>query len=158
MARRQENKEYRVAVGAEPTDRPIAPLRTDLLISPQLFYGQLCFVLKDPATLRYFRLQPIEHFLVTQFDRKKTARDLLGLLQQQFPEGNLGVQDVLRFVGMLHESHLLIGHGIGHAEWLTKRRSAAKRKRFLDLAQNFLFFKVPIFHPDKILAAMDQTI
>ena len=35
--------------------------------------------LKDPATLRYFRLQPIEHFLVTQFDGKKTARDLLGL-------------------------------------------------------------------------------
>jgi putative peptide zinc metalloprotease protein len=156
--RNDDNKEFRVAVGAEPADRPISPVRADLLISPQLFYGQLCFVIKDPATLRYFRLQPIEHFLVTQFDGKKTARDLLGLLQQQFPESNLGVQDVLRFVGMLHESHLLVGHGIGHAEWLTKRRSAAKRRRLLDLAQNFLFFKVPLFHPDRILTFLDQTI
>src|SRR3954470_20751279 len=158
MARRQENKEYRVAVGAEPTDRPIAPLRTDLLISPQLFYGQLCFVIKDPVTLRYYRLQPVEHFLVTQFDGTRTARDLLGLLQQQFPEGNLSVQDILRFVGMLHESHLLVGQGLGHAEWLTKRRAAAKRKRAFELFQNFLFFKVPIFHPNKLLGFLDKTI
>lgn len=157
MARR-EHKEYRVAVGAEPADRPIAPLRTDLLISPQLFYGQLCFVIKDPVTLRYYRLQPVEHFLVQQFDGARTARDLLAILQQQFPEGSLTVQDVLRFVGMLHESHLLVGHGIGHAEWLTKRRAAAKRKRVLELAQNFLFFKVPLFHPDRLLGFLDKTI
>ena len=159
MARPLEHKEYRVAVGAEPADRPIAPLRTDLLTSPQLFYGQLCFVVKDPVTLRYFRLQPVEHFLVTQFDGRRTARDLLGLLQQQYPEGTLSVQDVLRFVGMLHESHLLVGAGLGHAEWLTKRRAAAKlRLTLLELLQNFLFFKLPIFHPDRLLTLLDKTI
>ncbi|HUO07081.1 MAG TPA: PqqD family peptide modification chaperone [Phycisphaerae bacterium] len=156
--RREEAKEYRVAVGAEPADRGISPLRADLLISPQLFYGQLCFVIKDPVTLRYFRLQPVEHFLIKQFDGKRTARDLLGVLQQQFPETQLTVQDVLRFVGMLHEAHLLVGEGLGHAEWLTKRRSAAKRRRVLELAQNFLFFKIPVFHPDRLLEAMDNTI
>ncbi|MCL2646806.1 MAG: HlyD family efflux transporter periplasmic adaptor subunit [Phycisphaerales bacterium] len=156
--RRDENREYRVAVGAEPADRGIASLRADLQVSPQLFYGQLCFVIKDPVTLKYYRLQPIEHFLVTQFDGKKTARDMLGLIQQQFPESSLGVQDVLRFVGMLHESHLLLGEGTGHAEWLTKRRTAARNKRFLGMAQNFLFFKVPLFHPDRLLAVMNETV
>jgi putative peptide zinc metalloprotease protein len=155
---RPEHKEYRVAVGAEPADRPISPIRADLLISPQLFYGQLCFVIKDPVTLRYYRLQPVEHFLVTQFDGHRTARDLLSLLQQQFPEGGLTVQDVLRFVGMLHESHLLVGEGLGHAEWLTKRRNAAKRRRLLELAQNFLFFKLPMFHPDRLLNFLERTI
>ncbi len=154
---KEEPKDYRVAVGAEPADRPISKLRTDLLVSPQLFYGQLCFVIKDPVKLQYFRLQPIEHFLVTQFDGKKTARDLLGLLQQQFPETGLTVQEILRFVGMLHESHLLIGEGLAHAEWLTKRRSAAKRKHIQELAQNFLFFKMPIFHPDRLLTFLDKT-
>src|SRR5271170_3271677 len=156
--RREETKEYRVAVGAEPADRPIATLRADLLISPQLFYGQLCFVIKDPVTLRYFRLQPVEHFLITQFDGKRTARDLLSLIQQQFPETQLTVQDVLRFIGMLHEAHLLVGEGLGHAEWLTKRRSAAQRKRIQELAQNFLFFKIPVFHPDRLLTLLDNTV
>ncbi|HVS70236.1 MAG TPA: efflux RND transporter periplasmic adaptor subunit [Phycisphaerae bacterium] len=155
---REERRDYRVAVGAEPADRPISPLRADIVISPQLFYGQLCFVMKDPVTLRYFRLQPVEHFLITQFDGQRTARDLLGLIQQQFPESSLTVQDVLRFVGMLHESHLLVGEGLGHAEWLTKRRSAARRQRWMELAQNFLFFKVPVFHPDRLLTFLDDTI
>jgi putative peptide zinc metalloprotease protein len=129
-----------------------------LLISPQLFYGQLCFVIKDPVTLRYYRMQPVEHFLITQLDGHRTARDLLAILQQQFPEGMLTVQEVLRFVGMLHESHLLVGEGLGHAEWLTKRRSAAKRRRFLELAQNFLFIKLPMFHPDRVLNHLEKTI
>ena len=158
MARRTEHKEYRVAVGAEPADRPIAPLRGDLLVSPQLFYGQLCFVIKDPVTLRYYRMQPVEHFLVTQFDGRRTARDLLGLLQQQFPEGSLTVQDVLRFVGTPHESHLLAGQGTGHAQWLTKRRAAAKRRRGLELLQNFLFFKMPLCNPDRALGVLNRTI
>jgi putative peptide zinc metalloprotease protein len=155
---RREHKEYCVAVGAEPADRPIAPLRGDLLVSPQLYYGQLCFVIKDPVTLRYYRLQPVEHFLVTQFDGQKTARVLLGILQQQFPEGSLGVQDVLRFVAMLHESHLLVGQGQGHAQWLTKRRAAARRRRGLELLQNFLFFKMAVFNPDRVLNVLHKTI
>jgi len=157
MARRQ-HKEYRVAVGAEPADRPISPLRADLLVSPQLFYGQLCFVIKDPITLRYFRLQPAEHFLVTQFDGQRTARDLLSLLQQQFADLSLNVQDVLRFVGMLHEAHLLVGQGVGHAQWLVKRRGAAQRRRFTEMAMNFLFFKVPLFRPDRLLDVLNRTL
>ena len=158
MKRRGEYKEYRVAVGAEPSDRAIAVLRADLVISPQLFYGKLCFVIKDPVTLRYYRLQPLEHFLAMQLDGRRTARDLLGILQQQFPEGTLSVQDVLRFVGMLHDAHLLVGEGLGHAQWLTQRRTAAKQKRFLELAQNFLFFKLPMFHPDRLLGFLNKTI
>jgi len=156
--RKPEDKLYRVAVGGEPADRPVAPLRSDLLISPQLFYGQLCFVVKDPVTLRYFRLQPIEHHLIAQFDGKRTARDLHSVIMRQYPECTLTVQDVLRFVGMLHESHLLVGEGIAHAEWLSKQARKAKTKKFKELAQNFLFFKVPLFHPDKLLGFMDQTL
>ncbi|HVT79990.1 MAG TPA: efflux RND transporter periplasmic adaptor subunit [Phycisphaerae bacterium] len=158
MARQVEHKEYRVAVGAEPADRPVPALRADLLISPQLFYGQLCFVIKDPVTLRYFRMQPVEHMLAMQMDGQRTARDLLAILQQTDPESTLGVQDVLRFVGMLHESHLLVGQGAGHADWLMKRRNAAKRRHVLELLQNFLFFKVPVFHPDRLLGILDKTI
>lgn len=159
MARRnQERKDFRVAVGAEPADRAISPLRADLRISPQLFYGQLCFVVKDPVTLRYFRLQPVEHFLVTQFDGQRTARDLLATLQQQFPETALTVQDVLRFVGMLHESHLLVGEGIAHAEWLSKRASASRRRRLMEALQSFFFLKLPLFNPEKVLTVMENTL
>jgi putative peptide zinc metalloprotease protein len=156
--KKREKKDFRVAVGAEPADRGISPLRPDLRISPQLFYGQLCFVVKDPVTLRYFRLQPVEHFLVTQFDGARTARDLLGLLHQQFPECTLNVQDVLRFVGMLHEAHLLIGQGIAHSEWLGKRAGVSRNRKFKEAMQAFFFAKIPLFNPEKLLTAMENSI
>jgi putative peptide zinc metalloprotease protein len=152
----QDKKFFRVAVGAEPADRAISPLRTDLRITPQLFYGELCFVVKDPVTLRYYRLQPIEHFLIQQLDGKRTARDLLGIVQQQFPDGNLTVQDVLRFIGMLHESHLLIGEGVAHAAWLSDKAFKSRRQRMMQRFTNFLFLKVPLFHPDRLLSIMDR--
>ena len=121
-------------------------------------YGQLCFVLKDPVTLRYFRLQPVEHFLARQFDGRRTARDLHGMLQQQFADSGLTVSDVLRFVGMLHEAHLLTGQGPAHAQWLATSGRKARRGRALDLFRNFLFFKMPLFNPDKLLNALDALL
>lgn len=158
MAQKNEEKLFRVAVGAEPADRPISPLRADLKISPQLFYGQLCFVIKDPVTLRYFRLQPTEHFLATQLDGRRTARDLLGLLQQQFPDSPASLSEVLRFIGMLHEAHLLLGEGVAHAQWLAKRGQTSRRRRLLAFFQNFLFLKLPLFNPDQLLTRMHEWI
>ncbi len=153
-----KEKLFRVAVGAEPAERAIAPLRGDLRISPQLFYGQLCFVVKDPVTLRYFRLQPVEHFLLTQLDGHRSARDLLGLLMQQFPQSSLNIQEVLRFVGMLHESHMLSGEGQAHAQWLGQQASATRTRKIKETLSNFLFMKVPLFHPDKTLNVMDRVL
>jgi putative peptide zinc metalloprotease protein len=149
-------KTFRVAVGSEPAERPIAALRGDLKISPQLFYGQLCFVVKDPVTLRYFRLQPVEHFLLTQLDGKRTARDLLGMLQQQAPESSLTVQEVLRFVGMLQESQLLIGTDTSHARWLGSRAGQTRNRKIMEFASNFLFMKVPLFQPEKVLRILNR--
>lgn len=157
MFLKKKSKDFRVAVGADPADRAIPPLRADLRISPQLFYGQLCFVVKDPVTLRYFRMQPIEHFLITQLDGKRTARDLLGLLHQQHPDSPLDVQEILRFVGMLHESHLLEGEGIAHAQWLGQRAKTNRRRRIWQFSQNFLFLKIPLYNPDRLLTIMEEA-
>lgn len=153
---KKQSKPFRVAIGGEPADRPIPPIRSDLRILPQLFFGQLCFVIKDPVTLRYFRLQPAEHFLVQQLDGRRTARDLLGMVQQQFPEADVNVQEILRFVGTMHESHLLTGEGAAHAQWLSERRSQFRKQKMTELLSNFLFLKIPIFNPDTLLTKMES--
>ena len=48
--------------------RPV--LRRDLLVVPQQHQGRRCYVVKDPVTLRYYRFQESEHFIL-----KTTARD-----------------------------------------------------------------------------------
>lgn len=45
-------------------------LRSDLIIAPVEEEGASYFVIKDPSSNRYFRVKPLEHFLITQFDGK----------------------------------------------------------------------------------------
>ncbi|MGH9391637.1 MAG: hypothetical protein ACRD1Z_18715, partial [Vicinamibacteria bacterium] len=45
-------------------------LRSDLVIAPVEEEGASYFVIKDPNSNRYFRVKPLEHFLITQFDGK----------------------------------------------------------------------------------------
>ena len=42
---------------AEDNARTLPKARIDVEITEQVYYGKPCYVLKDPATLRYYRLQ-----------------------------------------------------------------------------------------------------
>src|SRR5579862_6546203 len=110
------------------------------------------------VTLRYFRLQPAEYFIIQQLDGRRTARDLAGMVRLQFPDSDLEVGDVLRFIGMLHETHWLTGEGPAHARWLTVRGRKARSSRTRELLGNFLFFKIPLFNPDRLLAVLHARL
>ncbi|HEY7697794.1 MAG TPA: hypothetical protein VIE88_05225, partial [Vicinamibacteria bacterium] len=51
-------------------------LRSDLLISPVEEEGTSFFVIKDRSSNRYFRVKPLEHFLITQFDGRTSLETI----------------------------------------------------------------------------------
>ena len=59
-----ENGPNDIPLGADQPeeDRKSLPkARIDVEITEQVYYGKPCYVLKDPAALRYYRLRPPEH-------------------------------------------------------------------------------------------------
>ncbi|MGH9391473.1 MAG: hypothetical protein ACRD1Z_17850, partial [Vicinamibacteria bacterium] len=51
-------------------------LRSDLVIAPVEEEGLSFYVIKDPSSNRYFRVKPLEHFLITQFDGKTSLQTI----------------------------------------------------------------------------------
>ncbi|MHC4996604.1 MAG: PqqD family protein, partial [Planctomycetota bacterium] len=107
----------------DPQDRqeqmlnsPLPALRADLLMSPQLYQGKTVYVIKDPITLNYYRLQPAEHFAAQYLDGKTTAKELAKIINQRFPEQTTSGMDVMTFVHMLRASGLLVGAGESHGK------------------------------------------
>ena len=45
------------------------PLRKDLQIIPQYYRGELCYVVKDPVSLNYYRLGEVEYAILQCFQR-----------------------------------------------------------------------------------------
>src|SRR5215470_14360188 len=59
-------------------------LRADLGIEPQQYEGRTYFVLKDPVSLRYYRLKENEHFLLQFLDGKHTLEDAQKAYEKEF--------------------------------------------------------------------------
>ena len=57
-------------------------LRADLAIVEQIFRGEKSFVVKDPATQRYFRFRPVEIGVMRLFDGTRTADQVAAALAE----------------------------------------------------------------------------
>jgi putative peptide zinc metalloprotease protein len=66
------------------TTRTAGPrLRPDLAIVEQVFRGETSFVVKDPATHKYFRFRPVEVGVMRHFDGRRTPDEIAAALTEQ---------------------------------------------------------------------------
>ncbi|RYD40205.1 MAG: hypothetical protein EOP83_35610, partial [Verrucomicrobiaceae bacterium] len=89
-----------VAVAPEPVEVAPAPpppqenvvlpaLRSDLLITQQLYEGRTYYVIKDPVSLQYFRLTAEDYYLATLFDGRRSFGQIRDLYVGHFPHVRL---------------------------------------------------------------------
>jgi len=73
-----------VSVIALSTGTPGAPrLREDVTIVEQVFRGETSYVVKDPATQKYFRFRPVEVGVMRCFDGRRTPDEIVAELAAQ---------------------------------------------------------------------------
>lgn len=133
--------------------QPLPAARPDLQISPQLYLGKTVYVVKDPVSLQYYRMQPAEHYVLRHLDGERSANELAHECSRRFADLPTEPDDVLTFVHTLHTTGLLLGEGAHAAQLRSMRLSRKKKRRFATIA-NFLFIKLPILDPDKLLDAL----
>jgi putative peptide zinc metalloprotease protein len=139
-------------------DQSLPAARADLLISPQLYLGATVYVVKDPVSLAYFRLQPAEHYVFKQLDGRATASEIAQRVNRRFPAQETRADDVMAFVGTLANSGLLLGRNETHGRWLRGEAIKRRRGRLFGAVMNFLFMKIPIFDPDELLTKLYRSL
>ena len=157
----EQNKNESLSLHMDPTEdatRALPRSRIDVEWTEQVYYGKGCYVLKDPTSLRYYRLRPPEYTIYNMLDGKATMDSILAELKQRFPDEEYDRQAVMSFVIMLRGANLLHIPGETDTDYLLKRKKILTRNIFKRIAQEYLFFKIPVFDPDKVLNGMMQTL
>ena len=98
--------------------------RPDLNITPQKYEGKTCYVVKDPVSLRYYRFNDQEFFVVNQFDGKHTLDDTQKDFEKTFRPHRLTLEDLEAFAQQLLQAGL-VQHEVQaspRADSLRKRR------------------------------------
>ena len=95
-------------------------IRPDLNIEPHQYEGRTFYVVKDPVSLRYYRLKDNEHFLLRFLDGGHTLEDAQKAYEKEYRPERLKLEDLEGFAQQL----LTAGPG---AERVASRRQAALR-------------------------------
>lgn len=135
------------------TAKPLPELRQDLrlLNSPSDMNGGRRWLIHDPLQHRYFSIGYKAHVLLQLWQPGATADAVIEAAWEQYAEP-VDLDGVARFSNFLQASGLTLeAGGGGWRGYLTEaeRRRGSWAGRLL---HNYLFFRVPLFRPERFLA------
>ncbi len=126
-------------------------LRPHVQITRQLFRGEPWYVVHDPVSNNFFRLNPVAHHLVGLFDGRRSVDEVWRLTLDRFGDMAPTQHEVIGLLGQLNESNLLRVDLPSDAEPLLRRARKRKVKHWGGQMMSILFFRVPVFNPDRML-------
>src|ERR1700739_1215333 len=129
-------------------------LRRDLSIEPHKYEGRTYYVIKDPISLRYYRLKDNEHYLLQFLDGKHTLEDAQKAYEKQYRPERLRLEDLEGFAQQLLTAGLAQNESPRAGQQLYDRRKKRRRSEWLQALTNILYIKIPVIDPDRLLKGM----
>src|SRR6516164_4538279 len=129
-------------------------LRKDLVIDAQRYEGRTYYVLKDPVSLRYYRLKENEHYLLRYLDGEHTLEDAQKAYEAYYRPERLKLEDLEAFAQQLLTAGLAHNESPQAGKQLFDRRKKRRRSEWMQTLTNILYIKIPVYDPDRLLAWM----
>jgi putative peptide zinc metalloprotease protein len=129
-------------------------LRRDLAIEAQKYEGRTFHVVKDPVSLRYYRLKDNEYFLLQYLDGQHTLEEAQKEYEIRYRPDRLKLEDVEAFAQQLINAGLAQNESPRAGKQLFEQRAKRRRSEWMQTLTNILYIKIPIFDPDTTLKHM----
>ena len=133
-------------------------LRRDLAIEAQKYEGRTYYVIKDPISLRYYRLKDNEFYLLQFMDGSRTLEDAQKAYEARFRPDRLKLEDVEGFAQQLLTGGLAQNESPRAGKQLFDRRKKKRRQEWMQTFTNILYIKIPVIDPDRILQRMTRSL
>lgn len=131
---------------------PLPALREDLQLheGPKLPDGSPSWTIYDPVRNAYFRLGWLEFSMLTRWGR--TAEETIATVHRE-TAARIGKSDVQALSSFLRGNQLTRARSEGERRYLMDRHAARQQGAFTWLLHHYLFIRVPLLRPDRLLEA-----
>ena len=136
----------------------LPPLREELVVreGPRLHDGQPSWTLQDPARNRFFRLDWLTFEIVQRWSLEDPAAIAESVQEQTSLQPTVeDVNAVLTFAG---SNQLLKFAGADNSGLLARGGERARLSGWQWLVHNYLFFRVPLIKPPRLLEALHRRL
>lgn len=131
-----------------------ASLKVGIETSKQHFRGERWYVLKDPFRNEFFRVTEAAYHFLARLRHDRTIESVWRESMEKNPDEAPGQEEVIEILGQLNQANLIQSDIPANSSQLFQQYRKNKIRMTRMQALNFLFFKIPIFNPDRLLEAL----
>ncbi len=125
-------------------------LRPAVQIRKQYFRGEKWFLILDPLSNQFFRINTGAHDFICRLNRHATVQEIWERCLTRDPDGAPGQEEVIRLLSQLHHANLLFGDVPAEPEAMFERHQTRRRREVRSLL-NLMSLRIATFDPDRFL-------
>lgn len=133
-------------------------LRPHVQITRQFYRGRRWHVAHDPTSNQFYRLSPIGYEFISLLDGQTTVEKAWTIALDKHGDSAPTQHEVIELISQLYNSNLLSVQASPETEQLLRRGRERTRKRLVQQAIGLLYFRMPLFNPDRILTAVEPIL
>ena len=126
-------------------------LRSTVQIRRQHFRGRIWYVVEDPCSNQFFRLNLPAYRFVGLLDGRRSVADAWRICNDALGDAAPTQGEVIQLLGQLYTSNLLSADLPPDAEGLFRRYRKRISREVRGYLTNFLFIRIPVLDPDHFL-------
>jgi putative peptide zinc metalloprotease protein len=126
-------------------------LRSLVQVHRQRYRGKLWYVLRDPSTNQFFRIDDAAYAFVALLDGRRTVARAWEIVCEQLEDRAATQGEAIGLLGQLYVNNLLHADLPADAAGMFERQRKRVRREVGGYVMNLLFARVPVFDPDRLL-------
>ena len=133
----------------------VSKLRVSLLdsvkIHKQYFKKTVWYLFEEVHNNSYFRTEENAYRFIKSLDSAKNLDENWKEYINKYPEISPNQDEVISILIQMHSNNLLYFKNKGQNEYIFDKLKKKKKKELLQKINSFLFIKIPIYNPNKLL-------
>ncbi|HMP78551.1 MAG TPA: hemolysin D [Pirellulaceae bacterium] len=130
--------------------------REDLVATQQMYQGRGYWVVKDPLTLKYFRIEEEEYYILKQLDGLRNPAEIVQAFNRRFAPYRLTHSELFHLIGMFHRNGLILSDQPGQGVALWQRGERRRREHRRQHLLNVLSWRLRGIDPDRFLDGLTR--
>ena len=126
--------------------------RHDLTARRHQYQGRSCWVVKDPLSLKYYRLPEEEFAVLELLDGRRSLAQIKAQFETRFPPQKAKLSEIQQLIAHLHRNGLAVSDALRQGDRLLARASEQQRRRWVQRASSLLAIRFRGIDPEWILA------
>jgi len=126
-------------------------LRSHAALHRHHYRGGLWYVLQDQANERFHRFSPAAYNVISLMDGHRTVQELWDTALEQYGDEAPTQDQTIQLLGQLHAADVLLCDITPDTAEVLERRAKQKRSKWLQQVMSPLFWRFPLFDPERLL-------